>query len=86
MRPDKGRRRTFRPRSFILLIALAAVWLDVLIDPHIGPLTLYIMGAFGLALAVMAVAMGLGFLGFGIFAVSTRLAGWVRRASQWPEE
>jgi hypothetical protein len=86
MRPGKGQRRQFGTRSLILLIALAAVWFGVLVDPQIGPLALYIVGAFGVALAVMAMAMGLGFLGFGIFAVGDRLAGWVRRASQWPED
>ena len=84
MRSGKARRQ-FRTRSLILLIALAAIWLGVLVDPQIGPLALLMMGAFGVALAVMAMAMGLGFLGFGIFAAGNRLAGWVRRASQWPE-
>ena len=86
MRPGKGQRRQFGTRSLILLIALAAVWFGVLVDPQIGPLALYIVGAFGVALAVMAMAMSLGFLGFGIFAVGDRLVGWVRRASQWPED
>jgi hypothetical protein len=84
MRSAKGRRRQFRRMSLILLIALIAVWLGVLVDPQIGLLMVYVMGAFGVALTVMA--MGLGFLGFGIFAAGDRLAGWVRRASQWPEE
>jgi hypothetical protein len=65
---------------------LAAVWFGVLVDPQIGLLAFYIVGAFGVALAVMIIAMGLGVLGFGIFAVGDRLTGWVRRASQWPEE
>jgi hypothetical protein len=86
MRSAKGRRRQFRRMSLILLIALIAVWLGVLVDPQIGLLMVYVMGAFGVALTVMAMAMGLGFLGFGIFAAGDRLAGWVRRASQWPEE
>jgi hypothetical protein len=85
-RPGKRRRRPFRTRSLILLLTLAVVWFAVLVDPQIGPLALHVVGAFGIALAVMAAAMGLGFLGFGIFAVGDRLAGWFRRASQWPEE
>jgi hypothetical protein len=80
------RRRPFRSRSLILLLTLVAVWSAVLVDPQIGPVALFVVGAFGIALAVMATAMGLGFLGFGIFAVGDRLAGWFRRASQWPEE
>ena len=80
------RRRPFRSRSLLLLLTLAVVWSAVLVDPQIGPLALYVVGAFGIALAVMATAMGLGFLGFGIFSVGDRLAGWFRRASQWPEE
>jgi hypothetical protein len=84
--PGKQQRRPFRTRSLILLLTLAVVWFAVLVDPQIGPLALYVVGAFGIALAVMATAMGLGFLGFGIFAVGDRLAGWYRRVSQWPEE
>jgi hypothetical protein len=75
-----------RTRSLVLLLALSAVWFAVLIDPRLGPLALYIAGAFLVALAVMATAMGLGLLGFGIFAAGDRLVSWVRRASQWPEE
>jgi hypothetical protein len=85
-RTGNQRGRPFRSRSFLLLLTLAVVWSAVLVDPQIGPLALYVVGAFGIALAVMAAAMGLGFLGFGIFAVSDRLAGWFRRASQWPED
>jgi len=82
----RGQRQRFRTRSLILVIGLAVVWLGVLADPQIGPLTLYVVGAFGIALTLMAIAMGLGFLGFGIFAVGDWLVGWFRRALQWPEE
>jgi hypothetical protein len=85
-RPGERRQRPVRTRSLILLSTLVVVWCAVLVDPQIGPLALHVVGAFGVALAVMAMAMGLGFLGFGIFAVGDRLAGWFRRASQWPEE
>jgi hypothetical protein len=86
VRPGKRDQRQFRMRSLILLITLAALWLELLVDAQIGPLVLYVVGAFGVALVVMAVAMALGFLGFGIFAVSDRLAGFFHRASNWPEE
>lgn len=83
--PSKSPRQHFRTTSFMLLIASAAVWTGVLLDPQIGPLVLHVVGAFGVALAVMATAMGLGLLGFGIFMVGDRLMCWFRRASQWPE-
>ena len=80
------RSRPFRPTRSILLITLGAVWFGLLVDPQIGPLVFHFVSAFGLGLTVMATAMGLGLLGFGIFAVGDRLAGWIRRASQWPQE
>jgi hypothetical protein len=70
----------------ILLVSLAAAWLIVLGDPHIARLLLFFVGAFGIALALIAAAMGLGLLGFGLFAAGDRLIGWLRRASRWPDE
>jgi hypothetical protein len=70
----------------MLLIALAAIWMGLLPDPQVGPLVLLLMGAFGITLAVMGVAMGLGLLGFGLCAACDRAVGWLRRASRWPEE
>ena len=65
---------------------MAAVWLVVLRDPRIGPLVVFLLGAFGAALALMGAAMGLGFLGFGLFAALERAIGWIGRVSRWPDE
>jgi hypothetical protein len=80
------RRRRFRTRSLIMVIALTAVWMGVLLDPQVGPLVLLLSGAFGITLAVMGVAMVLGLLGFGLCSACGRALGWLRRASQWPDE
>jgi len=79
-------RRRFRIRSLMLVIALTAVWMGVLLDPHVGPLVLLLIGAFGIALAVMGVAMGLGLLGFGLCTACDQAVAWLRRASRWPNE
>jgi fatty acid desaturase len=80
------RRRQFRMRTVMLVIALVAVWMGVLLDPHIGPLVLLLVGAIAIGTAVMGVAMALGLLGFGLVAAGGRLAGWLRRAARWPDE
>ena len=80
------RRRQFRLRTVMLVIALAAVWMGVLLDPNVAPLVLVVLGAFGIGLGVMALAMGLGLLGFGLFAAGERTLGWLRRAVRWPDE
>ena len=80
------RRRQFRTRSLMLLIVLAAVWMGILLDPQVGPLVLLLVGAFGITLAVMGVAMGLGLLGFGLCTACDWMVAWLRRASRWPNE
>lgn len=40
--------------------------------------------AMGLTMAVVLVALGLGWLGFGLFAVGDRVVGWLKRAARWP--
>src|SRR5262249_20675139 len=79
------RRRQFRLRTLMLVIALAAVGMGLLLDPNIAPLTWLFLGAFGIALAVMALAMGLGLLGFGLCTVGDRFLGWLRRSARWPD-
>jgi hypothetical protein len=80
------RRRQFRLRTVMMVIALVAVWMGVLLDPNVAPLVLGLLGAFGIALGVMVAAMVLGILGFGLFAAGERVMGWLRRASRWPDE
>jgi hypothetical protein len=83
---SERRSRQFRMRTMIMAIVLAAVWLGVLLDPQVGPLVAFFLGGFGITLAVMVAAMGLGFLGFGLFAAADRLLSVIRRASRWPDE
>jgi hypothetical protein len=85
--PDpERRRRQFQTRTSILVVALAAVWIGVLLDPRLGPLVLMVLAVFGMTLGVVGAAMGLGLLGFGLFAAGDRVIGWLRNASRWPDE
>jgi len=76
------RRRQFRMRTLMLVIALVAVSLD----PNVGPLVLGVLAAFAMTLGLMGAAMGLGLLGFGLSMAGGRVIGWLRRASRWPDE
>jgi hypothetical protein len=83
----RGRlRRRFEIRSVFLAIVLAVVWIEVLVDPQAASLVLILLGGLGIALGLMGAAMGLGFLGFGLCMAGDRVMGWLRRASQWPDE
>ena len=79
-------RRRFRMRSWILLIALVAIWAWVLMDREIGLWVLKGLAVVAATLLVMALAMGLGLLGFGIFGIGGRIVDWLRHASRWPDE
>jgi hypothetical protein len=83
--PDRRRRRS-RTRTMVLVAALVSAWLVVLVDPHIGPLVVFMLGAFGVTLGVLGAAMGLGLLGFGLCGAMDRAIGWLRRSSRWPNE
>ena len=91
-RPDSAagdperRRRQFRLRTLLGVIALVAVGMGVLLDPNVAPLVLVILGAIGIGVGVMVAAMALGLVGFGLFAAGGRVIDWLRRASRWPEE
>ncbi|HZW30284.1 MAG TPA: hypothetical protein VFF52_06210 [Isosphaeraceae bacterium] len=80
------RRRQLRLRTLMLIIALMAVCMGVLLDPILAPLVVGVLGVFGIGLGVMAAAMGLGLLGFGLCAAGARTLGWLRRAGRWPDE
>lgn len=84
-RSPERRRRRFRTRTILLIAALVSAWSIVLVNPNIGPLVLFALGAFGMTLGVMGAAMGLGWLGFGLFAAGDRIIGWFRRGSTWPD-
>ncbi len=70
----------------MLVVALVAVWLWILLDPVIGSLALQILAYYVATLVLVATAMGLGLVGFGLCTAGGRLIGWLRRRSSWPEE
>ena len=96
---DQGgrqRSRRFRVRIWVVSLVLLAIWLGLLLDPMVGPLILGILMAFGLlilgvlmafglTLALIVGTMGLGIMGFGLFAVGDHVIAWLRQGSRWPE-
>ncbi len=70
----------------MLVVALAAIWLWVLLDPFIGPWVLAVLTWIVGTLALVGAAMALGLLGFGLCTAGDRIIGWLRRAASWPEE
>ena len=51
-----------------------------------GPIMLSLLMALGLTLAVVAAAMGLGWMGIGLFAAGDRVIAWFREGTHWPED
>jgi len=85
---DQGgrqRSRRFRVRIWVVSLVLLAIWLGLLLDPMVGPLILGILMAFGLTLALIVGTMGLGIMGFGLFAAGDHVIAWLRQGSRWPE-
>jgi len=84
----EGRQRSgrLRVRIWVASLVLFALWLGLLLDPMVGPLLLAVLMAFGLTLAVIAGTMGLGMMGFGLFAAGDHVIAWLRRGTQWPEQ
>lgn len=83
----RGRlQRRFEIHSVFFAVMLAVVWIEVLVDPQAAWLVLILLAGLGIALGLMGAAMGLGFLGFGLCMAGDRVMGWLRRASQWPDE
>jgi hypothetical protein len=80
----KQLRGRWRTRS--LLIALLVIWLGLLLDPITGPLFLSVALGVGITLGVLALAMGLGMMGSGLFAVGDRVLAWLRAGSRWPDD
>ena len=80
-KPLRGRWRT---RS--LLVALLVVWMGLLLDPTVGRMFWDAALGFGITLAVLALAMGLGLIGFGLFAVGDRVLAWLKAGSRWPDD
>ena len=70
----------------MLLIVVTALCASALRNSEIAPVVCLFLAVFGVGLAVMGVAMGLGLLGFGFFAAGDWVLGQLRRASRWPDE
>ena len=77
-------RGRWRTRS--ILIALLVVWMGLLLDRTVG--RMFWDAALGLAitLTVLALAMGLGLVGSGLFAVGDRVLAWLKAGSRWPDD
>jgi len=73
-------------RTWVLILVLASVWCRLLGDPMIGPVLLFLLMALGLTLGVLVAAMGLGWMGIGLFAAGDRLVAWFRAGTKWPED
>ena len=67
-------------------VALVAAWLSVLRLPGWADLAALGVGALGAVLLVFGLAMGLAWVGFGLFAAGDRVAGWLGRLGSWPED
>jgi len=80
----KKLRGRWRTRS--LLIAFLVIWLELLLDPTVGRMLWDVALWFGITLAILALAMGLGLIGSGLFAVGDRLLAWLRAGSRWPDD
>jgi hypothetical protein len=80
------RRRQFRIRSIMLVVAIVAVWMWVLLDPIIRGIVFGVLLWVASTLALVGTAMGLGLLGFGVCTTGERIIGWLRRGSSWPED
>jgi hypothetical protein len=72
-------------RIWVVSLVLLALWLGLLLDPMVGPLILGVLMAFALTLALIVGTMGLGIMGFGLFAAGDHVIAWLRQGSRWPE-
>jgi hypothetical protein len=85
---DQGRRQRsgrHQVRTWVVSLVLLALWLGLLLDPMVGPLILGVLMAFGLTLALIVGTMGLGIMGFGLFAAGDHVIAWLRQGTRWPE-
>ena len=78
-------RRRFRYRLSTLMVAIAvlAVWLGALVVPGVGDLFLGGAAVIAATLLILLLAMGLGWVGFGLFALADRALSWARRGPEW---
>jgi Flp pilus assembly protein TadB len=84
---QRGRQQNrFQTWGVLLAIVLIVLWVEILADFQAARLVLIVLGGLAIALGLMGAAMGLGFFGFGICMAGDRFIGWLRRASQWPDE
>jgi len=81
----RQRSRRFQVRIWVVSLVLLALWPELLLDPMVGPLILGVLMAFGLTLALIVGTMGLGIMGFGLFAAGDHVIAWLRQGSRWPE-
>lgn len=75
-----------RRRILVMTAIVAAIWIFIAFDPFFqGPIVVAVFG-FGATLAIAAVAILLGGVGFAIFAGFDRVAARIRKLGAWPED
>ena len=86
--PLKADVRLDRQRRLAVLLAVlgGSIGFALLIDPELGLLGFFLVLAAGGTFVILAAALALAWLGFGLFALGDRVVGWVRRATTWPKE
>jgi hypothetical protein len=89
IRPDSAPRQRrerdqFRARILVMGSLVFLAWWAVARLPGMASLALGLAAAAGGIIVVFAGAMGLGWLGFGLFALCDKFIARVRRAGRWP--
>lgn len=74
-----------RTTSLLLVVLMVGIWLGVLMDPMVGPFAWFGTLAIGLTLGILLMAIGLSWLGFGLFALGDWVVAWCRRTMRGPD-
>lgn len=72
------RSRQYRVRTLMTASVVSAVWLGFLRLPGALPMLGGVLAVAGIVLGVFLGAVGLAFLGFGLFALFDRAVAWVK--------
>jgi hypothetical protein len=73
-------------RIWVVSLVLLALLAGLLFDPMVGPLIVGVLMALGLTLVVLLGTMGLGIMGFGLFAAGEHVIAWLRQGTRWPDQ
>jgi pilus assembly protein TadC len=79
---SRNAKATGLPRpGWLTVLLLIVIYGGLLFDPLLRPVLLFALIGVGL---IFAMAMALGMMGTGLFAVGDRLFAWLRRCTRWP--